>query len=116
MSDLRSFLRERDSTHASSRLPCVKLENPDLTLAAVVKVEPGSKPDFPSKPVFRTRTEAGREIFEILSDSDSDPESANNGTGVDFDSDFEVADALLRSSRSSSVPVPVGIASDSGES
>ncbi|KAJ6549308.1 hypothetical protein DFH09DRAFT_1502776 [Mycena vulgaris] len=115
VSQLRSFLRERESGHASSltRLPRVKHENPDLALAAVVKVEPGSKPALPRKAIFRTRTEAGREIVEILSDSDSDPESANNGTGVDFDPDFEVADALLRSSRSSSVHAPAGIASDS---
>ncbi|KAJ7693159.1 hypothetical protein B0H17DRAFT_1060317 [Mycena rosella] len=115
VSELRSFLRERDSGPSSLTLPPprVKLENPDLALAVFVKVEPGSKPALPSKPVFRTRTEGGREIFEILSDSDSDPGSANNGTGVDFDSDFEVADALLRSSRSSSVPALAGIASDS---
>ncbi|KAJ6631823.1 hypothetical protein B0H10DRAFT_1937586 [Mycena sp. CBHHK59/15] len=116
LSELRSFLRERDSGPSSlTRLPPprVKLENPDLALAVGVKVEPGSKPAFTSKPVFRTRTEGGREIFEILSDSDSDPGSANNGAGVDFDSDFEVADALVRSSRSSSVPAPAGIASDS---
>ncbi|KAJ6551069.1 hypothetical protein B0H10DRAFT_2242415 [Mycena sp. CBHHK59/15] len=117
LSELRKFLRERDSGPSSlTRLPPprVKLENPDLALAIGVKVEPGSKPAFTSKPVFRMRTEGGREIFEILSDSDSDLGSANNGAGIDFDSDFEVADALLRLSRSSSVPAsrPTAVSPD----
>jgi hypothetical protein len=77
----------------------VKIEAP---LPSVVKAEPQmirlSQASADIK--MRTLNESGREIFELLSDSEPDADEP--------DSDLEVMHALQRTSRSSSVIPPAG--------
>ncbi|KAJ7723929.1 hypothetical protein B0H16DRAFT_331185 [Mycena metata] len=71
----------------------IKIEPPSAP-TPLVKMEP-QVPDLPITVKVRTLNEAGKEVFEILSDSEPDVDGR--------DSDIEVVDALRPSSRASSV-------------
>ncbi|KAJ6603588.1 hypothetical protein DFH09DRAFT_1354717 [Mycena vulgaris] len=108
VSELRDFLSRRDQPVLVSFPPLhvpptrVKQETVDSRFAATpIKLETEA-----GVALVRTRTlqDGGREVVEILSDSE-DGSGTGIGENIDLDSDFEVAETLFHSaSRSSSIP------------
>ncbi|KAJ7748883.1 hypothetical protein B0H16DRAFT_1847836 [Mycena metata] len=97
---LKDYLNQISAPSTSSLPPPevtdpvrIKIEPPSAP-TPLVKMEP-QVPDLPITVKVRTLNEAGKEVFEILSDSEPDVDGR--------DSDIEVVDALRPSSRASSV-------------
>ncbi|KAJ7469270.1 hypothetical protein B0H11DRAFT_2435698 [Mycena galericulata] len=118
ISDLREYMQQ---TTAGSVLGASTAYLSTVSDPVRVKIEPVSAPD-PPDPVkaepqavilpqisddikMRTLNEGGREVFELLSDSEPEPDES------DGNSDAEVMETLQRTSRSSSA-VPLSDAND----
>ncbi|KAJ7642896.1 hypothetical protein B0H17DRAFT_1148702 [Mycena rosella] len=95
ISELRDFRREREPFAHPPTAVHVKREE-------IFKLEPTCHNDTPVDPIRkRTLTEGGREVVEILSNSEDE---TGKSAEPNFDSDFEVAEALFRTApRSSSI-------------